>query len=124
MSPGEIDGPDLDDLPQLKRDEDGAPMFAAPWEAKAFALAVSLCEQGVFTWPQWCETFGSVLQEAGSDDRAQNYYRHWMTALERISATSTLVSDKELNVRTAQWDRAARATPHGKPIELANDPQA
>ena len=32
---------------------DGAPVFREPWEAHAFAMAVRLHEQGLFTWPQW-----------------------------------------------------------------------
>ncbi len=35
-------------LPRLPRDEAG-PVFAEPWQAQAFALAVKLSEQGHFT---------------------------------------------------------------------------
>ena len=37
-------------LPQIRRDKDG-PVFAEPWQAQAFAMAVKLHEEGVFTWP-------------------------------------------------------------------------
>src|SRR5229473_732000 len=37
------------DLSQLPRDT-GGPVFAEPWQAQAFALAVKLSEQGHFTW--------------------------------------------------------------------------
>ena len=36
-------------VPHLPRDEEG-PVFAEPWQAQAFALAVKLSEQGYFTW--------------------------------------------------------------------------
>ena len=39
-------------LPRLPRDT-GGPVFAEPWEAQAFALAVRLSEQGHFTWKEW-----------------------------------------------------------------------
>ncbi|MBV9968344.1 MAG: nitrile hydratase accessory protein, partial [Xanthobacteraceae bacterium] len=39
----------LDALPRLPREEDG-PVFAEPWQAQAFALAVKLSEQSYFTW--------------------------------------------------------------------------
>src|SRR5438132_12267696 len=42
-------------LPRLPRDK-GRPVFAAPWEAQAFALAVKLSEQGQFTWKEWPST--------------------------------------------------------------------
>ena len=41
----------LSDLPRLPRDE-GGPVFAEPWQAQAFALAVKLSEQGHFTWKE------------------------------------------------------------------------
>ena len=31
------------------------PVFAEPWQAQAFALAVRLSEQGHFTWKEWAE---------------------------------------------------------------------
>ena len=35
-------------IPSIPRDDDG-PVFRAPWEAHAFAMALSLHERGVFT---------------------------------------------------------------------------
>jgi hypothetical protein len=43
----------------------------------------------------------------------------WLAALERLAADKGLVLPGELAVRRDEWDRAARATPHGQPIELA-----
>ena len=39
----------LETLPKLQRDQEG-PVFRAPWEAQAFAMAVKLHERGIFTW--------------------------------------------------------------------------
>jgi len=39
-------------LPSLPRDGD-EPVFAAPWQAQVFALAVKLSEQGHFSWQEW-----------------------------------------------------------------------
>jgi hypothetical protein len=36
----------IDALPQLSRQKDG-PVFAEPWEAQAFALAVSCSNRGI-----------------------------------------------------------------------------
>ena len=38
-------------LPGLTRD-DGGPVFKAPWEAQAFAMALALHERGLFTWKE------------------------------------------------------------------------
>ena len=42
---------ELSTLPRLPRDE-GGPVFAEPWQAAAFALAVRLSEKGYFTWQE------------------------------------------------------------------------
>jgi len=36
-------------LQDLPRDADG-PVFREPWEAQAFAMALTLHERGLFTW--------------------------------------------------------------------------
>jgi len=44
--------------------------------------------------------------------------RDYRAALEKLVADKRLVLADELAARKDEWDRAARATPHGKPIEL------
>lgn len=109
------------DLPVLPRDEAGAPVFRAPWEAQAFAMAVRLHEAGHFTWTEWAERLAREIQRAqaaGDADRGDTYYHHWLAALEGLVAEKGLVGADELHRRKAEWDAAARSTPHGKPIEL------
>jgi len=48
-------------LPRLPRDED-EPVFAEPWQAQAFALAVKLSEQGLFTWKEWAAALAKRAQ--------------------------------------------------------------
>jgi nitrile hydratase accessory protein len=101
--------------------EAGEPVFNAPWEAQAFAMALALHERGQFSWKEWAQTLAEVIAEVrqrGEADTGEHYYRHWQTALERIAARKGLVSDALLLQRRQQWDEAARRTPHGQPIEL------
>ena len=115
------------DLPALPRDEAGALVFAAPWEAQAFAMAVRLHEAGHFTWTEWAERLAGEIkraQAAGDPDRGDTYYYHWLATLERLVAEKGLVTAVELGRRKGEWDQAARATPHGKPIELRRDEDA
>ena len=107
---------DLDALPAIPRDKEG-PVFREPWEAQAFAMAVSLHERGHFTWKEWAERLAREIAAAGPDDGTK-YYLHWLAALEKIVAEKGLVPVEELARRKAEWDEAARATPHGQPIEL------
>jgi len=107
-------------LPALPRDESG-PVFKAPWEAQAFAITVSLHAHGVFTWREWADALAAELAAAtarGEPDDGTRYYEHWLAALEKLLAVKKLVAGQELERRVDEWDAAARATPHGRPIEL------
>jgi len=55
----------------------------------------------------------------GEPDDGSHYYEHWLAALEKLVARQKLIPGDELERRVDEWDAAARATPHGKPIELA-----
>jgi nitrile hydratase accessory protein len=112
---------DLATLPAIPRDDDG-PIFRAPWEAQAFAMAVLLHERGAFTWPEWSARLADEIAAAtarGEDDDGRRYYRHWLTALEKVVAEKGLIGDDERRARHEAWVEAARTTPHGKPIVLA-----
>ena len=111
----------IQDLPLIPRDQDG-PVFQAPWQAAAFALAVRLSAEGHFTWPEWTEVFAAEMrkaQEAGDPDLGNTYYHHWMNALERLCKERCLVGADDMGPRTEEWRQAYLNTPHGKPVELA-----
>src|SRR5262249_19925955 len=85
-------------LPQLPRDK-GGPVFAEPWQAQAFALAVKLSELGHFTWKEWASALADELKAAadrGEPDDGSHYYHHWLAALERLVTTKGLTSRGEL----------------------------
>lgn len=112
----------LSDLPRLPRD-DGGPVFAEPWQAQAFALAVKLSEQGHFTWKEWAAALAEELQAAarrGEPDDGSRYYEHWLAALERLVTAKGLTDRTALLTRREAWAEAYRTTPHGRPIELAS----
>ncbi|GAC1299212.1 MAG: nitrile hydratase accessory protein [Myxococcales bacterium] len=112
--------PDLAALPSIPRDDEG-PVFRAPWEAQAFAMAVKLHEAGHFTWTEWAARLADEIAAAGArgeDDDGSRYYLHWLAALEKIAQDKGLVTARDLAARKEAWDRAARAAPHGSPIEL------
>jgi nitrile hydratase accessory protein len=110
----------LDALPAIPRDAEG-PVFRAPWEAQAFAMAVMLHERGHFTWKEWAARLADEIAAArdrGEADDGSRYYHFWLAALEKLVADKRLVMADELAARKDEWDRAARETPHGQPIEL------
>jgi nitrile hydratase accessory protein len=114
------DADPLSALPQLPRDA-GGPVFAEPWQAQAFAMAVRLSEQGHFTWKEWAATLANELKSAsdrGEPDDGSHYYEHWLAALERLVSAKGLCDSATMLVRKQAWADAYRHTPHGKPVEL------
>lgn len=115
-----VDAERLVALPPLPRDEEG-PVFAAPWQAQAFALAVKLSERGHFTWKEWAAALADELKTAagrGEPDDGSNYYHHWVAALERLVTGKGLTDSPALADRKAAWADAYRHTPHGQPVVL------
>jgi len=84
-------------LPRLPRDA-GGPVFAEPWQAQAFALAVKLSEQGHFTWKEWAAALADELKAAdnrGEPDDGTHYYEHWLPRWNGLSSTRALPIGKQ-----------------------------
>jgi nitrile hydratase accessory protein len=65
-------------------------VFSAPWEARAFAIALQLSERGHFTWDEFRDR---LIAEVGASDRIRardgtsdhgEYYEHFLHALENL----------------------------------------
>jgi nitrile hydratase accessory protein len=113
----------LDAMPDIPRDTEG-PVFGEPWEAQAFAMAVTLHQRGLFTWPEWAATLADEIkraQAAGDPDTGATYYHHWLAALERLVAEKNVTDAATLKRYHDAWDHAADRTPHGVPIVLSDE---
>jgi nitrile hydratase accessory protein len=104
--------------------ERAEPVFAEPWQAQAFALAVMLSQHGHFTWNEWAAALAHELDAAvarGEPDLdGSQYYRHWLVALERLVIDKGLTGPQALSARKDAWEDAYRHTPHGSPVELGS----
>jgi nitrile hydratase accessory protein len=113
----------LDAVPDIPRDAEG-PVFAEPWQAQAFAMAVSLHQRGLFTWPEWAATLADEIkraQAAGDPDTGATYYHHWLAALENLVTKKNVTDTATLKRYHDAWDHAADRTPHGVPIVLSDE---
>jgi nitrile hydratase accessory protein len=113
--------PDAATLPSLPSDEEG-PVFAEPWQAHAFAVAVKLSDSGLFTWSEWCAALTAELAQAsrrGEPDDGSRYYHHWLAALEGLVTAKRAVDNSHLLARKEEWAEAYRRTPHGRPVTLS-----
>ncbi|MCZ8546006.1 nitrile hydratase accessory protein [Mesorhizobium qingshengii] len=99
-----------------------APVFAEPWQAQAFAMTVALHDKGLFSWSDWAEALSTEVKKPGAAADGHDYYEHWLAALEGLLASKGLAAKPDVDAMTEAWERAAHATPHGKPILLENDP--
>lgn len=97
---------------------DEGPVFAAPWQAQAFAIVVGLHEQGLFEWGEWAKRLGTVIAADGGRSLPEDYYRFWLEAAEDLACEKTGIGTSELADRQQAWREAAARTPHGEPIEL------
>jgi nitrile hydratase accessory protein len=112
--------PAVAELPELPRNEHG-PVFTEPWQAAAFAVAVSLSRQGHFSWTEWAAALAEELRMSaarGEPDDGSHYYHCWLATLERLIVSKGLSHAAELSRCKEAWADAYRHTPHGKPVEL------
>lgn len=76
----------------------GEIVFAAPWESRAFGMAVALRERGVYTWDAFRQR---LVERLGGKDGA-SYYERWLTSLEDVLAANGIASPHELTIRMAE----------------------
>jgi len=110
-------------LPSIPR-SDNEPVFAEPWQAEAFGLTLALHQAGVFTWQEWADALSTAIRDAqakGDPDTGNTYYRHWLDALEKMVVLKQLSGPEQLQKLSSAWQEAAERTPHGAPIELAQN---
>jgi len=72
----------------------GELVFHDDWERRAFGLAVSLAEQGLFEWREFQQQLIAAVAEAERDDPehpTRGYYESWLVSLERLLAKKRLL---------------------------------
>jgi nitrile hydratase accessory protein len=101
-----VPGKTAEDLIAAARATAPEAVFSEPWEARAFAVAVALCEAGQF---QWLEFQQSLIEEIGATEKTgaatgggADYYRHWLSALVRLLEAKGIVGGAELKARIAE----------------------
>jgi nitrile hydratase accessory protein len=80
----------------------GELVFAEPWESRAFGMAVTLYEAGVFSWPQFQAALVARIAawEAGAaKGEPYNYYQLWLAALEDVLDGMCATSADEVTAR-------------------------
>ena len=86
------------------QDADADVAFTAPWELRAFALAVAAHREGHYEWPRFQARLvesvqGWEAEHPESRDVDWSYYERWLEALEAVAA-GLGVDPAELDART------------------------
>ena len=101
---------------QLQCDE--VSVFSAPWEARAFAIALGLSQTGLFTWDEFRE---HLIAEVGTTDRIRErdgtnrqgeYYEHFLRALETVVTEKGIATRSELITKFAQLQGTSAPDAH------------
>jgi nitrile hydratase accessory protein len=96
---GQMDG--LEAMPR----ENGELVFEAPWEGRAFGLAVAMSEQDHYAW----EDFRlRLIAEIGAADAAIGYYESWLAAFESLLLERGFLTREELARRTDEYASGIR----------------
>ena len=81
--------------------QNGELVFQAPWEGRAFGLAVALHEGGLYTWDEFREALIAEIGRADTAGEPSSYYERWLAAFERVLAQKGLVAPAELTARAS-----------------------
>jgi len=96
---------------------DGEPLFHAPWEARIFALIVSLVRAGRLEWTTFQERLVRQIADretaepaCGAEAVQRLYYECWLAAAEETLAAESLLEPGEVEETIAEIRRAVEAT--------------
>ena len=111
---------DMDESIAIPR-KNGELVFEAPWEARAFGLAVALSDEGLYPWKDFSEGLATEIATAEREGREATYYELWLATLEKLLIANGLTTLDELDARTEQqawYDLHDHDHPHPHPIPM------
>ena len=80
----------------------GELVFAAPWESRAFGLAMALHDGGLFEWESFRQQLIAAVARAEASSSEFSYYRCWLEALQTLLDLEGLVDLAAVEDRTAE----------------------
>jgi nitrile hydratase accessory protein len=79
----------------------GELVFDAPWQSRAFGLAVAAHEQGVYDWGAFSERLAAVIAQREPDEDGSGYYERWLASFEALLLERGVVTESEIAARAA-----------------------
>jgi nitrile hydratase accessory protein len=93
--------------------DNGELVFAAPWESRAFGVALALHDAGYIDWEDFRQALIGEIRDweaAHPSGEGWSYYECWLRSLERVVSGKGLVAAGDLQARRSQL--AARPAGH------------
>jgi nitrile hydratase len=104
---------DMEGAAALPR-QSGELVFQDPWEGEVFAMAVALCEQGLYPWAEFRD---HLINEIAAAERPENppesrptYYECWLAAFEALVVEKQVLTKKQIDTRAGWLARAASSS--------------
>ena len=88
--------------------KNGELVFAAPWEGRAFGMAVALSEARLLDWEQFRQ--GLIAEIAKDEARGHDaaYYEQWLASFERLLVEQGIVTPEEIEARATEFTSGVR----------------
>ena len=82
--------------------KNGELVFEAPWQARAFGLAVALNEQGTYPWSDFSAELTREIASAEEANEPSTYYQRWLATLENLVIARGLITRTEFEAMIRQ----------------------
>ena len=83
--------------------ENGELVFQAPWEARAFGLAIALSEEDLYEWREFSAELAAIIATAEQNNDPSSYYARWVASLEELVIARGLISREQLDAKTTEY---------------------
>ena len=80
----------------------GELVFAEPWESRAFGLAMTLHDRGLFAWETFRHQLVAAVARAEAAGGEFSYYRCWLEALQTLLDVEGLVDHATVEERAGE----------------------
>lgn len=78
--------------------KNGELVFQAPWEGRAFGMAVVLNDRGAYQWDDFRSRLSANIAKGDP-----TYYHSWLDALEELLVKRGVVTPAEIQARAAEY---------------------
>jgi nitrile hydratase accessory protein len=88
--------------------KNGELIFEAPWQGRAFGMAVALNEGQAYEWDEFRSELMVQIARADASGDASGYYERWVLAFERLLAEKGLIRPGEIEERAFEFEFGER----------------